>query len=53
MGKQCLGALGAGSIFGCISATANIHAPNEHLAVSSYLDEIKMIAGVMDALGKM
>lgn len=40
------------ALFGCISATANIHAPNEHLAVSSYIDEIKMIAGVMDALGK-
>lgn len=41
------------AMFGCISSTANIHAPNEHLAVSSYMDEIKMIAGVMEALGKM
>ena len=41
------------ALFGCISSTANIHAPNEHLAVSSYMDEIKMIAGVMEALGKL
>lgn len=41
------------ALFGCISSTANIHAPNEHLEVESYIDEIKMIAGVMDALGKM
>ena len=41
------------ALFGCISSTANIHAPNEHLAVESYVDEIKMIAGVMEAMGKL
>lgn len=41
------------ALFGATSTKANIHAPNEHLEVESYIDEIKMIAGVMEALGKL
>lgn len=40
------------AMFGGTSTKANIHAPNEHIAISSYMDEIKMIAGVMEELGR-
>ena len=39
------------ALFGGTSAfTSNIHAPNEHISVEGYLDEIKMIAAVMEEL---
>lgn len=40
------------ALFGATSCEANIHAPNEHLDIDSYIDEIKMIAAVMDELSK-
>ena len=35
---------------GTSAATSNIHAPNEHISVKTYLEEIKMMAAVMEAL---
>lgn len=40
------------AMFGCNSNTCKIHAPNEHMEVESYIDDVKMIAGVMYELGK-
>lgn len=40
------------AMFGCNSNTCGIHAPNEHMEVESYIDDIKMIAGVMYELGR-
>ena len=40
------------AMFGCNSNTCQIHAPNEHMEVESYVDDVKMIAAVMYELGK-
>ena len=39
--------------FGCSSETANIHAPNEHQHVQSWVDEIKILCAVMSGLGEL
>lgn len=39
--------------FGCSSETANIHAPNEHQHVQSWVDEIKIMSAVMGGLGEL
>lgn len=36
---------------GTSAATSNIHAPNEHISVKTYIEEIKMMAAVMEELG--
>jgi len=38
---------------GTSAATSNIHAPNEHISVKTYIEEIKMIAAVMEELAKI
>lgn len=37
---------------GTSAATSNIHAPNEHISVKTYMEEIKMMAAVMEALAE-
>lgn len=39
--------------YGGTSTGSNIHAPNEHIFVASYVDEIKMIAAVMKELADL
>ena len=39
--------------FGCSSELANIHAPNEHQDVQSWIDEIKVMSAVMGGLGDL
>lgn len=39
--------------FGGTCIGANMHAPNEHVVVDSFVDEIKMIAAVMNELAAM
>jgi len=39
--------------FGGTGHDANMHAPNEHIIVDSYIDEIKMIAAVMNELAEI
>lgn len=41
------------AMFGCTSSTSNIHAPNEHMSVASFVDDIKIIASVMHELGNL
>lgn len=40
------------AMFGCISDTNNIHVPNEHMAVQSYIDEIKLMATTFKTLAE-
>ncbi len=39
-------------MFGASSATANIHAPNEHLACDAFIEMIRINAAVMDELSQ-
>lgn len=38
---------------GTSAATSNIHAPNEHISVKTYVEEIKMMAAVMERLAAL
>ena len=38
---------------GTSAATSNIHAPDEHISVKTYIEEIKMMAAVMEELSKI
>ena len=38
------------AMFGATSDRSLIHAPNEHLTISSYIEDIKIIAAVMNQM---